>query len=171
MMISAPKRSPPSTEHLLLQNRRKDLAPLLLETRIPLKTTTPQPHPHPLKDPFTSPPRRAHVRSNSTESWSTATPRSKPERTSRTQSGAWGSPGMYGGDVVAPLNVVAKSRDDREGLSSRRKRDEMQEINVGRDVEHDGVGGDGLKSPVWVPRLTPKRNGEDLFISVGWGGR
>jgi hypothetical protein len=46
----------------------------------------------------------------------------------------------------------------------------MQEINVGRDVDHDAVV-DGLKSPVWVPRLTPSRKGEDLFISVGWGAR
>jgi hypothetical protein len=85
-------RSPPSTSHLL-QNRHKDLAPLLLETRVPLKLTAPKDMAliQPLKDPFTSPPRaraRAHTRSNSTESWST-TPRSKVERKSRTQSEMW----------------------------------------------------------------------------------
>jgi hypothetical protein len=64
---------------------------------------------------------------------------------------------------IKPLNV----RKDAESLKTRRKRDEMKEIQVGRDVER----GDGLMSPVWVPRLTPTRKGEDLFISVGWGGR
>ncbi|KAH6260967.1 hypothetical protein HBI40_120670 [Parastagonospora nodorum] len=158
----APRRnqpSPPSTSHLL-HNRHKDLAPLLLETRVPLKLNAPKdvamlPRP-PLKDPFTSPPRartRTHVRSNSTESWST-TPRSKIDRKSRTQSVA--SPNMYEEPVVIrPLNV-------------RRKRDEMREINVGRDVDHDA---EGLRSPVWIPKLTPTKKGDDLFISVGWGGR
>jgi hypothetical protein len=59
---------------------------------------------------------------------------------------------MYEEDVVQPLNV-------------RRKRDEMKEVNIGRDVDVDGVA-EGLKSPVWVPRLTPSRKGEDLYISV-----
>jgi hypothetical protein len=165
--------SPPSTSHLL-QNRRKDLAPLLLETRVPLRLNAQKDMAlvrDPLKDPFTSPSRpqraRAHVRSSSTESW-TATPRSKIERRSRAQSGMWpASPAMF--DAVAltpeikPLNV----RKDAESIKTRRKRDEMKEIQVGRDVER----GDGLMSPVWVPRLTPTRKGDDLFISVGWGGR
>ena len=149
--------SPPSTSHLL-HNRHKDLAPLLLETRLPLKLNAPKdvalvPR-APLKDPFISPPRaRTHGRSNSTESWST-TPRSKIDRKSRTQSVA--SPDMYEEPmVIRPLNV-------------RRKRDEMQEINVGRDVDHDA---EGLRSPVWIPKLTPTKKGNDLFISVGWGGR
>ena len=60
---------------------------------------------------------------------------------------------MYEEDVVRPLNV-------------RRKRNEMAEINIGRDVDVDA---EGLKSPVWVPRLTPRRKGEDLFLEVGWG--
>jgi hypothetical protein len=62
---------------------------------------------------------------------------------------------MYEQDVVMPLNV-------------RRKRDEMSELNIGRDVDVD-FDRDGLKSPVWVPRLTPRRKGEDLFLEVGWG--
>jgi hypothetical protein len=167
--------SPPSTSHLL-QNRQKNLAPLLLESRVPLKLNAPKdialvPRP-PLKDPFTSPPRaRTHMRSNSTESWST-TPRSKLDRKSRTQSGMWSSsPAMYD-EIIAPLNVRPKptlSNAQQQPLRVRRnKSDEMSEINVGRDVEHDTGG---LKSPVWVPRLTPTRKGEDLFISVGWGGR
>jgi hypothetical protein len=165
---STPQRnqpSPPSTSHLL-QNRRKDLAPLLLETRVPLKLNAP-------KDPFTSPPRatraRAHIRSNSTESWST-TPHSKIDRKSRTQSGMWpSSPAMYDEpDVIKPLNV--RRKQDPQSFSARRNRDEMKEINVGRDVDHDAEM-NGLKSPVWVPRLTPTRKGEDLVISVGWGGR
>ncbi|KAF2825830.1 hypothetical protein CC86DRAFT_467446 [Ophiobolus disseminans] len=147
--------SPPSTSHLL-SNRRNDLPPLLLESRIPLKPTNAKdiaPVPT-LKDPFTSPPRRTHARSNSSESWSIATPRSRPDRKSRTQSVA--SPDLY--STIAPLRV-------------RRRADEMREINVGRDVQHNEVDEQGLKSPVWVPRLTPTRKGEDLFISVGWGGR
>lgn len=153
--------SPPHTKQLrhtprkpvepstLLSKRNNALPPLLLESRPRLNS--------PQRDPFVSPPRkaRAHVRSNSTESWST-TPASKVERKSRVQSGQWGmgkSPVMYEADVVQPLNV-------------RRKRDEMMEVNVGRDVDVDA---EGLKSPVWVPRLTPTRKGNDLFISVGWG--
>ncbi|KAH7083958.1 hypothetical protein FB567DRAFT_446251 [Paraphoma chrysanthemicola] len=168
----APRRnqpSPPSTSHLL-QNRHKDLAPLLLETRVPLRV--PASHNDvamirdPLREPFTSPPQvqrrqRTHVRSNSTESWTT-TPKSKIERKSRTQSGMWpASPAMY--DTSPPLADLAPIRP----LMQRRKREEMAEINVGRDVEVDDKG---VKSPVWVPRLTPTRKGEDLFISVGWGG-
>ncbi|KAJ4362307.1 hypothetical protein N0V83_010400 [Neocucurbitaria cava] len=142
-------RRPPETSKLL-QKRAHDLPPLLLETRPRLNS--------PQRDPFTSPPRRtnprSHVRSISTESW-TATPASKIDRKSKVQSGVWtSSPMMYEPAVVKPLNV-------------RRRRDEMMEVNVGRDVDVDA---DGLKSPVWVPRLTPTRKGDDLFISVGWGG-
>jgi hypothetical protein len=151
----SPRRAP--SPSMLFQNRRKDLAPLLLETRLPLKLTAPKDMARQepaLKDPFRSPPRQhRHARSNSTESWST-TPHSKIDRKSRTQSGMWSSsPAMY--DEVKPLNVR------RKGM-----RDEMTEINVGRDVDIDE---EGLKSPVWVPRLTPRRKGDDLFLSVGWG--
>jgi hypothetical protein len=164
--------SPPSASHLL-QNRQKNLAPLLLESRVPLKLNAPKdivPVPRvPLKDPFTSPPRaRTHMRSNSTESWST-TPHSKIDRKSRTQSGMWpSSPAMY--DEIRPLNVRPKVPNVQQPLRVRRNQDEMSEINVGRDVNHDATM-NGLKSPVWVPRLTPTRKGDDLFISVGWGGR
>ncbi|KAF1830074.1 hypothetical protein BDW02DRAFT_116305 [Decorospora gaudefroyi] len=151
----SPRRAPdPST---LLQKRNNALPPLLLESRPRLES------PH--RDPFTSPPRinsparkppsRSHMRSNSTESWST-TPASKTgiDRKSRVQSGTWGkSPIMYEVDVVKPLKV-------------RRKREEMTEINIGRDVEVDA---EGLRSPMWAPRLTPRRKGEDLFLEVGWG--
>jgi len=44
----------------------------------------------------------------------------------------------------------------------------MSELNIGRDVDVD-FDRDGLKSPVWVPRLTPRKKGEDLFLEVGWG--
>jgi hypothetical protein len=151
----SPRKAPdPST---LLQKRNNALPPLLLESRPRLES------PH--RDPFTSPPRvtspprraRSHMRSNSTESWST-TPASKTgiDRKSRVQSGTWGrSPVMYEEDAVRPLNV-------------RRKRDEMSELNIGRDVDVD-FDRDGLKSPVWVPRLTLRKKGEDLFLEVGWG--
>ena len=65
----SPRRAP--SPSMLFQNRRKDLAPLLLETRLPLKLpaskdmASMEPV---LKDPFRSPPRqRRHARSNSTE--------------------------------------------------------------------------------------------------------
>lgn len=166
-------RSPPSTSHLL-QNRPKDLAPLLLETRLPLKLNKPQDMTTvpALKDPFTSPPRmnpreKTHVRSTSTNSWS-STPRSKTARKSLDFSPVFASP-----PPIQPLHIrkgsVSFCGTGGMSLKARRKKDEMQEINVGRDVEHDVQG--GLKSPVWVPRLTPRREGEDLFLSVGWGGR
>ena len=64
---------------------------------------------------------------------------------------------MYEEQVVKPLNV-------------RRKRggEDMMEVNIGRDVDVD-FDADGLKSPVWIPRLTPRKKGEDLFLEVGWG--
>ncbi|KAF1944020.1 hypothetical protein EJ02DRAFT_501792 [Clathrospora elynae] len=144
------RRPDPST---LLSTRDKALPPLLLESRRRLNSSPQRRDP----DPFTSPPPpRSHVRSSSAESWS-STPASKLgfDRKSRVQSGAWGkSPVMYEEHVVQPLNV-------------RRKRgDEMAELNVGRDVDVDA---EGVKSPVWIPRLTPTRKGGDLFISVGWG--
>ena len=78
------------------------------------------------------------------------------DRKSRVQSGAWGrSPVMYEEDVVKPLNV-------------RRRRDEMSALNIGRDVDVD-FDRVGLKSPVWVLRLTPRKKGDDLFLEVGWG--
>ena len=151
----SPHRAPDASS--LLQKRNNALPPLLLESRPRLES------PH--RDPFTSPPRvtspprraRSHMRSNSTESWNT-TPASKKgiDRKSRVQSGAWGkSPVMYEEDVVRPLNV-------------RRKRDEMTELNIGRDVDVD-YENDGLKSPLWIPRLTPRKKGEDMFLEVGWG--
>ncbi|KAH9877711.1 hypothetical protein J1614_002928 [Plenodomus biglobosus] len=145
----APRRGvEPST---LLSKRNNALPPLLLESRPRLNS------PH--RDPFTSPPRaRPHKRSASTETSSTTPPVRSVDRKSKVQSGGWGgSPVMYEEAVVRPLNV-------------RRRREEMMEVNVGRDVDVDFVGGGegGLKSPVWVPRLTPTRKGEDLFIRVGW---
>lgn len=151
----SPHRGPDASS--LLQKRNNALPPLLLESRPRLES------PH--RDPFTSPPRvtspprraRPHMRSNSTESWNT-TPASKngSDRKSRVQSGSWGkSPVMYEEDVVRPLNV-------------RRKRDEMTELNIGRDVDVD-YENDGLKSPLWIPRLTPRKKGEDMFLEVGWG--
>jgi hypothetical protein len=83
---------------------------------------------------------RAHLRSNSVvDAWD-AGPTVLTERAARAQSGQWPkSPAMYDDGVVrpAPLNVKGK-------------------------VMVDG----GLKSPMWVPHLTPTRMGEDLLISV-----
>lgn len=156
--FQSPHRVPDAST--LLQKRNNALPPLLLESRPRLES------PH--RNPFTSPPRRvvspphrnsrSHVRSVSAESWN-MTPVSKKgvERESRVQSGAWGkSPVMYEEQVVRPLNVRRKRAED------------MMEVNIGRDVDVD-FGADGLKSPVWIPRLTPRKKGEDLFLEVGWG--
>lgn len=101
-----------------------------------------------LKDPFVTPTRRemrAHARSASGNSWD-HTPASKIERPSYNN-----SPSVGKLDVVRPLSIVKKTdimvRQSREG---------------GEMI--------GLKSPVWIPHLTPTRKGDDLFISVGWGG-
>jgi hypothetical protein len=54
-------------------------------------------------------------------------------------------------DVVRPLSIVKKT-----------------DVALRQSKE---MGGEmiGLKSPVWIPHLTPTRKGDDLFISVGWG--
>jgi hypothetical protein len=84
---------------------------------------------------------RSHLRSNSVvESWD-AGPSVLTERATRAQSGQWPkSPAMFDTDAVArpaPLNIKGKRVDEGQ-----------------------------LKSPLWVPHLTPTRMGEDLLISV-----
>jgi hypothetical protein len=84
---------------------------------------------------------RSHLRSNSVvESWD-AGPNVLAERAARAQSGQWPkSPAMFDTDAVtrpAPLNIKGKRVDEGQ-----------------------------LKSPMWVPHLTPTRMGEDLLISV-----
>ncbi|KAF2736090.1 hypothetical protein EJ04DRAFT_511362 [Polyplosphaeria fusca] len=93
---------------------------------------------------------RQHMRSTSVESAWNPTPTSSNGH-ARAQSGQWPkSPAMYETDFVRPLNIRAKS-----GL-------QPPEVDV-----------EGLKSPLWVPRLTPRKEGDDLFISVSYskGGR
>ncbi|KAJ4372761.1 hypothetical protein N0V86_008127 [Didymella sp. IMI 355093] len=100
-----------------------------------------------LKDPFTTPTRRqmrnaseARDASKRVISW---------EHTPRSKIDAYGSPAItvHEADRPRPLSIV-KKRDSTAG-----------------------AGGEmiGLKSPVWIPHLTPTRKGDDLFISVGWG--
>lgn len=82
---------------------------------------------------------RQHLRSSSSvESWGQGR---QVERHTRSQSGMWPiSPMMYDEtDVVRPLNIPDKAPD----------------MNA-------------LKSPAWVPRLTPTRQGDDLLISVSY---
>ncbi|KAJ4990101.1 Def1-like protein [Stagonosporopsis vannaccii] len=105
-----------------------------------------------LKDPFTTPTRRelrAHQiqprRNVSGTSWE-HTPASKIERHSYTN-----SPSVHHEDVIRPLSIVKKT-------------DVPKECAQGGEMV-------GLKSPVWIPHLTPTRKGDDLFISVGWGDR
>jgi hypothetical protein len=105
-----------------------------------------------LKDPFVTPTRRElrqhsnpHRRNVSANSWE-HTPASKVERYSVGR-----SPLVIGSeeDVVRPLSIVKKANGKRVS---------------GQEGEMIG-----LKSPVWIPHLTPARKGDDLFISVGWG--
>ncbi|KAF2126624.1 hypothetical protein P153DRAFT_399387 [Dothidotthia symphoricarpi CBS 119687] len=112
-----------------------------------LHLQTQQPHPH-----------RKHTRSSS----ETHTP-SSPRQYNRTrpQSVAWPSSPIERerGTVVKPLNVRRGVWGaEREGLKI-------------RNTHRDGDGGvrEEVGSPVWVPRLTPTRKGDDLMISVGWG--
>ena len=70
------------------------------------------------------------------------------EHTPRSKIDAYGSPAItvHEADRPRPLSII-------------KKRDSV------------AAGGEmvGLKSPVWIPHLTPTRKGDDLFISVGWG--
>jgi hypothetical protein len=85
---------------------------------------------------------RQHLRTTSDETWSTLR---TSERSTRTQSGLWPkSPAMYEPDVVRPLTIRSKTQLLPPPA------EEMQ----------------ALKSPAWVPRLTPTRQGDDLLISV-----
>jgi hypothetical protein len=102
-----------------------------------------------LKDPFTTPTRRElrayqnqHMRNGSANSWE-RTPESKVERRSYNNSAE--------ALVVRPLSIVKKT--DVQRMSVQGEQSEME----------------GLRSPVWIPHLTPTRKGDDLFISVGWG--
>ncbi|KAK7178752.1 hypothetical protein PSPO01_15204 [Paraphaeosphaeria sporulosa] len=84
---------------------------------------------------------RHHLRSSSVEAFS---PARNSERSTRTQSSLWPkSPAMFEPDVVRPLTI--------------RK---TQLLQTPTEDMH------ALKSPVWVPRLTPTRQGDDLFINV-----
>ncbi|KAF2199679.1 hypothetical protein GQ43DRAFT_107465 [Delitschia confertaspora ATCC 74209] len=62
-------------------------------------------------------------------------------RNTRSQSGLWPptSPLMYGEDAVQPLHI--RDKPTTPGIEA-------------------------LKSPAWVPKLTPTRQGDDLFLSV-----
>lgn len=106
-----------------------------------------------LKDPFTTPTRlelRAHDtrhrRNVSANSWE-HTPASKIERRNFSD-----SPLVNQSAVVRPLSIIKKT-------------DVQRQSGQGQGQEMTG-----LKSPVWIPHLTPTRKGDDLFISVGWGG-
>jgi len=84
---------------------------------------------------------RQHLRSSSVETWS---PVRTSERSTRTQSGLWPkSPAMYEPDVVRPLRIRSKA-----------------------PFQPPITEMEALKSPAWVPRLTPTRQGDDLLISV-----
>ncbi|KAF9736753.1 hypothetical protein PMIN01_04532 [Paraphaeosphaeria minitans] len=84
---------------------------------------------------------RNHLRSSSVKTFS---PARDSERSARTQSSLWPkSPAMFEPDGVRPLTI-------RKTQLLQTPTEDMQP----------------LKSPVWVPRLTPTRQGDDLFINV-----
>lgn len=60
--------------------------------------------------------------------------------------------------TIKPLNI-------RRGIHA----PEIKGLNIERGRARTRGDDEGLKSPEWVPRLTPTRKGEDLMISVGWG--
>ena len=131
----------PLPEPSLLVKRRGEREAVQLEQKLVLK------------DPFTTPTRRElrahqnqHRRNVSANSWEN-TPASKVDR-----HGYRNSPMVNEEDVVRPLSIVKKT-------------------DAARRESREGEGGEmiGLKSPVWIPHLTPTRKGDDLFISVGWG--
>ncbi|KAJ4310968.1 hypothetical protein N0V94_008171 [Neodidymelliopsis sp. IMI 364377] len=124
----------------LLVKRRGEREALQLENKLVLK------------DPFVTPTRRElrnHARNASASSW-VPTPESKIERRSQAHSFD-DSPLINQVDVIRPLSIVKKT-----------------DVALRQSKE---MGGEmiGLKSPVWIPHLTPTRKGDDLFISVGWG--
>ncbi|KAF2011539.1 hypothetical protein BU24DRAFT_283411 [Aaosphaeria arxii CBS 175.79] len=107
---------------------------------------------------------RRQLRNSSVqESWSAASkaiddddlhPRGRTA--ARVQSGQWPkSPAMYDADAVQPFHA-------------NRARDQ----NYPRQHAHAAAVADAataaLKSPLWVPRLTPTRKGDDLFIAVSY---
>lgn len=85
---------------------------------------------------------RQHLRSSSVETFS---PLRSSERSTRTQSSLWPkSPTMFDDSpTVRPLTI-------RKTQLLQTSTEDMQ----------------ALKSPIWVPRLTPTRQGDDLFINV-----
>jgi hypothetical protein len=84
---------------------------------------------------------RQHLRSSSVETFS---PARNSERSTRTQSSLWPkSPAMFDPDLVRPLTI----------RKTQLLQTPIEEIQA-------------LKSPLWVPRLTPTRQGDDLFINV-----
>jgi hypothetical protein len=115
-----------------------------------------------LKDPFTTPTRRqlrnasgasnaggARDVSGASEQRDMSKRVNSWEHTPRSKVDVYGSPAItvHEADRPRPLSIV-------------KKRDSVG-VQGGEMV--------GLKSPVWIPHLTPTRKGDDLFISVGWG--
>lgn len=131
--------SPPS----LLSKRNSALPPLLLESRPRLHS--------PPRDPFVSPARaRGHGRSVSAGLADVGS--------------LVGRDGMGDErDVVRPLRV--RGRWEEGGVGGE---DVGAGVGAGAGSARAGPEGGELMSPVWVPRLTPTRKGEDLWIRVGW---
>jgi hypothetical protein len=106
-------------------------------------------------DPNRAKSRRQHMRSTSMETFALAALAPPSLRASRVQSGQWRkSPAMYDPDVVQPLRI---SKQPPHPQTPAHLAQQSQPVDM-----------NGLKSPAWVPRLTPTRQGDDLFISVSY---
>jgi hypothetical protein len=86
---------------------------------------------------------QCHTRSSSTGTGNPASSARSIDGRNRVQSGQWPqSPALYDTDATQPLDYRSRQR-------------QQQPLDF-----------EALKSPAWVPNLTPKRHGDDLFLSV-----
>jgi hypothetical protein len=103
-----------------------------------------------------------HSRSISMETGSSysAYPSSGPRP--RAHSGQWPqSPAMYDVDIVQPLRVRSRQSQQHQ------QQHYYQPYQWHEEREPEQAPGmDAMKSPGWVPNMTPSRRGDDLFLSV-----
>lgn len=128
-----------------------------------------------------SPPRRGgeshgkkygHHRSISMETGTSSIvgPSSGPQP--RAHSGQWvQSPAMYDVDMVAPLRIQSRQPPPRQSPHRQQYYYHHQQYQAGWQPEPQPQPKqtpqmEALKSPGWVPNITPTRQGDDLFLSV-----
>ncbi|KAF3048571.1 hypothetical protein E8E11_005678 [Didymella keratinophila] len=120
-----------------------------------------------LKDPFTTPTRRQmrgieqrNVSGASNVAGARNVSGASTVRDAGKRVDSWEHTPRSKVDVYGSPAITVHEADRPRPLSIVKKRDSVA-----------AAGGEmaGLKSPVWIPHLTPTRKGDDLFISVGWG--